>query len=62
MTTDQIIAPGDVLMIRRVYYQLRTEGPSAATDPKVLAANLVYLYRIGVREEKQLLELAPYVT
>lgn len=62
MATDQIIAAGDVLMIRRVYWQLRTKSPSAGTDPKLLAANIVYLYRIGVREEKQLLELAPYVT
>ncbi|AYD00209.1 hypothetical protein NCHU2750_08150 [Neorhizobium sp. NCHU2750] len=62
MMTDQIIAAGDVLMIRRVYFQLRAKGLCADADPKVLAANLVYLYRIGVREEKQLLELTPYVT
>ncbi len=62
MATDQIIAAGDVLMIRRVYFQLRLKRPSSGIEPKVLASNLVYLYRIGVREEKQLLELAPYVT
>ncbi|TNM65658.1 hypothetical protein [Aliirhizobium smilacinae] len=62
MMAEQVIAAGDVLMIRRVYCQLRAEGVHAEGDPRVLAANLVYLYRIGVKDEQQLLALVPYVT
>ncbi len=62
MTAEDGIAVVDILMIRRVYCRLRAEGWPAEGNPRLLASNLVYLYRIGVREEKQLLALAPYLT
>ncbi len=62
MMADEVIAAADILMIRRIYFQLRAEGVPADRDPKLLAANILYLYRIGVRQENQLLRLAPYVT
>lgn len=61
MAGERIIAAGDLLMIRRVYCQLRAEGLPADQDPQLLASNLFYLYRIGVRDEKQLSALAPHV-
>lgn len=62
MRSEEVIAAADILMIRRVYCRLRADGVEAEGDPKVLASNLVYLYRIGIRDEKQLLALAPHVT
>ncbi|GGF99941.1 MULTISPECIES: hypothetical protein [Rhizobium] len=62
MMAESVIAAGDILMIRRVYCQLRAEGWEDGGEPRRLAANLIYLYRIGVRQENQLLELAPYLT
>jgi hypothetical protein len=62
MTVGEAIAVGDLLMIRRVYCQLRSEGIPVEGNPRQLAANLVYLYRIGVKDEKQLLALAPHVS
>ncbi len=62
MMAGEIMSAGGLLMIRRVYCRLRAEGVPEGGDPKLLAANLVYLYRIGVKDEKQLIALAPYVT
>ncbi len=62
MTGEEVIGAEGLLMIRRIYSQLRFEGWPVEGDPRQLAANIIYLYRIGVRDEKQLLELAPYVT
>jgi len=62
MMAEGGMAVEDILMIRRVYCQLRREGVPAEGNPRQLASNLIYLYRIGVKDEKQLLALAPYLT
>lgn len=62
MADEQVIGVGGMLMIRRVYSRLRSEGLPMDGDPRRLAANIIYLYRIGVRDENQLLALAPHIT
>lgn len=62
MTVGEAIAAQDLLMIRRVYCQLRAEGIPVEGSPRHLAANIIYLFRIGVKDEKQLLALAPFVS
>jgi len=62
MMAGEIIAAEGILMIRRVYCQLRAEGVQEGGEPRLLASNIIYLYRMGVKDEKQLRALAPYVT
>ncbi|GEM_PF-1572395 len=62
MADEQVIGVGGMLMIRRVYSRLRSEGLPMDGDSRRLAANIIYLYRIGVQDENQLLALAPHIT
>lgn len=61
VTTDQRIALEGVLVIRRVYIRLRAAGLPKDKDPKVLAANIIFLYRMGIEDEERLVELVPHI-
>ena len=51
----------DVSLITRVYISLRKEHSSPNCTPVRLARTLTYLVLMGIREEKQLIAIAPFL-